>query len=197
MELVSAAKYKELDAVAVTDHDTFEGSIRAARVAKDVGIIVVYGCEVRTELGDVLVLADHPFEAPKTLSLLIDKARDENALVIPAHPFDAFRKGIGEAIYDYKFDAVEVFNAASPPWCNRRALEVAKELGLPGLANSDAHTEEYLGVAYNIIDCNGSLEDLLEAIRKGRVHPVPGRPGPVDYARSMVKKAARKLSKLW
>ncbi|KSW12690.1 histidinol phosphatase [Pyrodictium occultum] len=176
-EVLIAAVEKELDVIAVTDHDTFEGGLRALRAARSMSLdlVVVPGAEVRTTAGDVLVYcSDEPLERiPRDPLELADVAHDNGCLVAPAHPFDTRRAGIGELVYHGSWDALEVYNARSDPASNQRAERAARELGIPGLANSDAHLVDELGAAYSIIDAEEkSPESVLEAIRAGRVKPV-------------------------
>ena len=181
-EVVLTAVEKGLDFIAVTDHDTFEGGLRAAEAAEALGVevAVIVGNEVRTTHGDVLVYCCRgslPERVPRDPLELRDAMHDAGCLVVPAHPFDKRRKGIGSLVYEGGWDAIEVFNALSDPWSNHRALEAARELGLPGLANSDAHVAEAVGSAYNIVDAELEPCSILDAVRRGRVTPVPGRPG--------------------
>jgi predicted metal-dependent phosphoesterase TrpH len=201
-EIVVEALSKGLDVISVTDHDSFEGSLRAARIAREekLDLVVVIGAEIRTTAGDVLVYcADKPLaRIPRDPGQLADYAHENNCLVVPAHPFDLRRKGIGDLVYSLssKWDAIEVFNAASDPLSNSRAREAAEALGLPGLANSDAHVLEAIGSAYTIIEYDAeSAEDVLEAIRKGRVIPVGGRPGITALAKQFVWSIERRVFK--
>lgn len=186
-ELVLVAVEKEVDVISVTDHNSFQGSIVAYNYAKTHGreVQVIIGNEVRTPYGDILVYCSSPDnipDIPGSLHELIDKSHENNCLVVPAHPFDLFRLGIGDLVYEIKgWDAIEVFNASANKGANKRAEEAAKILGLPGLASSDAHIPEYVGVAYTIIDCDDiDPENILEAIRKNKVVPVKRYP-PFNY----------------
>ncbi len=198
--LVVEAQRRGLDVVAVTDHDTFEGGLRAWRFQRSTGIevAVIVGAEVRSDRGDILVLCgDRSLQRiPRRLDELVDYARGEGCLVIPAHPFDRRRHGISNAVYDYRWDAIEVFNAMSDPFANKRAEQVAKELGLPGVASSDAHVVEALGAAYTLIDAEPDTDDIMEAIRRGRVKPVPGRPSVNALLRTAAWSVERRLSLL-
>lgn len=179
-EIILTAMYKDLDVISITDHNTFSGAIEASKIARNMpeAPLIIIGNEVRTNEGDILVYCTEPFDTPRNTGLLIDKAHENNCLVVPAHPFDVFRLGIGDAIFEYReWDAVEVWNASANPKANREAIKVAKLLNLPGLANSDAHIPDYIGVAYTIIEVdNLTIEDILESIRKGKTKPHPGYP---------------------
>ncbi len=63
-ELVRLARRRGLDAVIVTDHNTFRGAMLAGREAgggRDP--LVVYGNELRTLWGDIVVACPEPHDA--------------------------------------------------------------------------------------------------------------------------------------
>ncbi|MEM0246556.1 MAG: PHP domain-containing protein [Desulfurococcaceae archaeon] len=177
LEIVYVAGDRALGAVSITDHDTFRGSIVAKKLAITYGILVIPGAEMRTDRGDILVYCDREVDLPKRISLLIEKAHEENCLVVPAHPFDFIRLGIGDLVYEYQvWDAIEVWNASSTKGANYQALEAAKMLNKPGIANSDAHIPEEVGSAYTLIEVDDlTVDSVLEAIRRNRVKPFLGR----------------------
>lgn len=177
LEIVHTAVEKTLDAISITDHDTFRGGIVAKKLATTYGILAIPGAEIRTDRGDILVYCDQEINSPRSISLLIEEAHKENCLVVPAHPFDLMRLGIGDLVYEYKdWDALEVWNASSTKGANHQALKAAKILNKPGLANSDAHVPGEVGSAYTIIEVNNlTVDDVLEAIRKNRVKLFWGR----------------------
>ncbi|MEM4884333.1 MAG: PHP domain-containing protein, partial [Saccharolobus sp.] len=81
--------------IALTDHDTSLG-------LKDVKEeSVIPGQEVTTEYGHVVILCNFIPSPPNKIAELIDYARENSCLVFPSHPFDIFRKGIGDKIFKY------------------------------------------------------------------------------------------------
>lgn len=180
VEIIYTAIEKGLDVIAITDHNTFRGGVAGYKASKNIpdSPIVIIGNEVRTQLGDILVYCLDEVDIPYSVPEIIDRGHEDGCLVVPAHPFDILRLGIGEALFDYSgWDAVEVWNASSTHRANRRAIEAAKLLRLPGLANSDAHILEYIGVAYTLIEVDEySVEGVFKAIKKGLVHPHYGYP---------------------
>ncbi len=180
-EIILEAIYKDLRVIAVTDHNTFRGAVETLRLARGhpEAPLVIIGNEVRTDHGDVLVYCYEPINTPRSIPELIDEAHSNDCLVVPAHPFDEFRKGIGDLVYDYAelWDAIEVWNASASKKANRKALEAAKILDLPGLANSDAHIPEYIGIAYTLIEIGElSPEGVFKAIKDKNTIPHPGKP---------------------
>lgn len=169
-EVVLAAFYKGLNAIAITDHDTFQGAITARKYVDGLDILVIIGCEVSSLRGDILVLCDSPINISRNINELIDLAHASNCLVIPAHPFDVWRNSIDDYIYDYKWDAIEVYNASSTDYANKQAQIAAKIMGLPGIGNSDAHSIDRIGIVYNkILIDDFSVDEVLDSIRKNRV----------------------------
>jgi predicted metal-dependent phosphoesterase TrpH len=200
-EILLTALYKGLDVISITDHNTFRGSVVASRIAKssEEFPLVIIGNEVRTDKGDVLVYCYEPINTPKRIDLLIDVAHENNCLVVPAHPFDLFRQGIGDAVFEYKgWDAIEVWNASSDPRSNREALRAAKILRLPGIANSDAHVPEAIGSAYTILFIEEkSIDAVFKAIKNNMVQPHFGRPPFRVYLKILEWSIMRRINKLF
>lgn len=80
------------------------------------------------------------------------------------------------------FDAVEVWNPRSVPVFNIPAMIHARRLGSPATSGSDAHVIEELGTAPILMEwAPSSVDDVLDAIRRGRVRPTYRLPGPRAY----------------
>jgi len=179
-EILRYALDKGLNVIAITDHDTFKGGLEGYRVSRELiragaeSILVIPGIELRSTGGDILVYCEGEVDLPREIPLLIDKAHEENCVVVPAHPFDTMRHGVGDAIYEYKgWDTIEVWNAHAPRRANEKAIEAARLMGKPGIANSDAHIPSHIGSAftYILLEEADSLTSILEALRKGMVKP--------------------------
>ena len=180
-EIVVKAMTKKLSAISVTDHNSFRGSIIAYRFVKEkkLPIIIVFGCEVRTREGDVLLLCSSiphnpvPTSVPKLL-----KYADENSCIaIVAHPFDILRHGVGTKILKYNWHAIEAFNASTPPMINYLAYKWSIKRKIPIVACSDAHVPEFIGSYRTLIpaEYGDSVDDILKAIRRGLVGISLGR----------------------
>jgi predicted metal-dependent phosphoesterase TrpH len=167
---VRAAAARGLTHLAITDHDRIEGALRARDAAPE-ELTVIIGEEVKTADGDLIALFLERAVAPgRPARETIEEVRAQGGLVGIPHPFDSHR---GSMLNDPKLESigamvdwVETYNArvvgASG---NERAAAFAKELGLPGLAASDAHSTLEVGVAYNVVTIDPSTpEGLLAAI---------------------------------
>jgi len=156
-----------LDGIAITDHDTSKAHL----VFKDKRLIP--GQEVTTQFGHVVILCNFPPSPPNRLPELVDYSKENNCVIFPSHPFDILRKGIGDKVFEYKFDAIEIFNSKAPKSANRKAKEASERLKLPGLANSDAHVKYALGSAYNIVNLSEfDVDEVLDCIRKNKIEAV-------------------------
>lgn len=198
-EIVLEAISRGLNIISITDHDTFRGSIKAAKYARDlVGgeLVVVIGAEIRVVEGDILVYCSErpPDKIPRTAAELVEEVHANNCIAVAAHPYDFARKGVGDLVKDIDIDAIEVFNAHSPPNANEKALEVARELGKPGIANSDAHVLDEIGVAYTLYDVEElSPEAVIDAIKFGQIIPKPGRPSFSATAKRLIWSLERRI----
>ncbi len=173
-EVVLRARAIGLDVIAITDHDTFAGSVIARRYVRGETPLVLAGAEVRTAWGDVLVLCGDPIPVTKDPEVLHELADDNGCVLVPAHPFDVMRLGIGWRVREDLWDCIECFNMGSDPITNAVAWTYCHASGKPCMACSDAHVLEMVGVARTLIEIpNLTLDDVLESIRKGLVTPRP------------------------
>lgn len=158
-----------MKAIAVTDHNTVKGYYKVRELASVYDdLLIIPGVEISTMEGDLLLLgvAEVPPQ-PWTVENVIDFAHSRSGLVIAAHPYRSF--GLGDSAKNYSIDAVEVLNGGCSSQLNILAEKLAKTMGLPGVAGSDAHRKEELWSVYSEIQASTDLEDVLKAIRRGFV----------------------------
>ena len=156
-----------IKAAAVTDHDSVRGcraTIELAAAYPD--ILIIPGVEISTTDGDVLVLGTEELPTkPWTPETVVDYAKSIAAVTIVAHPFREY--GMGELARKYNFDAIEVLNGNSSTTANNQAKALAKSMGLPGTAGSDAHQVSELFSVNAKIEAELNVESVLKAIKKG------------------------------
>ncbi len=158
---------------AVTDHDT----VRACNIARQLAsaypdILIVPGTEISTPNGDVIVLgAEDMPPMPWTVENVVDFARERDYVSIVAHPYREY--GMGDLARNYKVDAIEVLNGGSSQSANESARELAKQMGLPGTAGSDAHQPAELCSVYTEVQASMDVEEILHAIKRGLVSVSP------------------------
>jgi predicted metal-dependent phosphoesterase TrpH len=121
-QLIEAARAKELNGFAITDHNTCD----AVKYLTDKGLmrpdglpvndfLIIPGVEVTTADGHLLcigaILPDLKGRPALEVCHLVHEA---GGVAIPPHPYDLFRAGIRENVLNtLPIDAVEVFNAAT------------------------------------------------------------------------------------
>ncbi len=175
-EAVLYAKKKQLDGIAVTDHDAVEG---ARRLAEETEFLVVPGIEVSSRHGHILGLGvTEPIPPRLDIVETVERIRLLGGLAVIAHPAVVIKTGLGTMIDSASgIDAVEVINASALPFSLSTYLSrrLALRLRLPETAGSDSHYPVEIGSAYTVIDADPNRDDILEAIRKGRTEPV-GKP---------------------
>ena len=154
MELISTAAHKGFKVLSITNHDTFTFSPELQSYAADRGLLLIPGIEKTIEGKHVLILnANLTAEKIRTFDDLHIAKRD-GIFVVAAHPFFKTKYCLGEKLLDYTdlFDAIE-FTFFYSKWLNynRKAMQVAKEKGLPVLGNSDCHFLKYMGICHSVI----------------------------------------------
>ena len=152
---------------AVTDHDTVKGlSVTQKLAAAYSDILIIPGVEISTAEGDLLVLGtEETPPKPWTVEGVIDFARDRDCVSVIAHPYREY--GMGDLARNYKVDAIEVLNGVSSPSSNKLAQDLAKSMGLPGVAGSDAHNPSELYTVYTEVQASLDVDEILKAIKKG------------------------------
>lgn len=165
--LIKIACRKGLNGVAVTDHNTIKGGLKARNYQKK-NIKVIVGSEISTDRGEVIGLFLEEEIKPKTFLEVVQEIKDQNGVVVIPHPFDEIRgNGIMPDKEDVpQVDCVEVFNSR----CllekyNQTAMEFAGKYNLKISAGSDAHFANEIGKAGIktdlVIDQQEELKELL------------------------------------
>lgn len=182
-QLLEAARAADLDAIAITDHDEFAPSRRAADLAEAYGLVGIPGMEISTAAGQLLGLGvDRRIERGQSFRTTVDKIHDAGGVAVVPHPFQELRKGVIGAIPRAELktaDAVEVFNSRLLTGrANRQADQLAEAYGMTKTAGSDAHVPEMVGQARTLVDTETrASEEILATIREGET-TVQGRRTP-------------------
>jgi len=173
--LIQVAQERGIERLAITDHNTIEGALKAKALAPE---LVIVGEEVLTERGELIAYYVKE-EVPKGLTVgeTLRRLKAQGAFISIPHPFDLRRHGwpLEELIELLpEVDALEVFNARClRKVYNDRALAFARKQGMPMLAGSDAHSLVELGLAVTRLPAFNSAEELRVAVRETHIS---GRP---------------------
>ena len=167
-DLPKIIKAKGLDGVAVTEHDTLTP-------LRFPDVLIVPGIEVSSRDGHVIGLGvREKIPAKLPADETIQRIHEEGGIAIIPHPYDPVCECVKIAELNVRPDAVETMNADAlsfriSNWLARRDADKFK---LPRVGGSDSHIPQTIGDVYTVIDSvSRELNDVLDAIRFGRMHP--------------------------
>jgi len=197
-ELVYYSKKRGLNAVAITDHNTVEGTFKIAKETKD--FLIIPGMEVSSRDGHIVALnVSELIPRGLTAAETVDCIHRAGGVAIACHAYAMFKGSLGKNVSAAKFDAIEIVNARAVPFgrCKRKAEETAHSLGLSRVGGTDAHYGRQVGYGYTVIEAELNVKDICRAIVAGRCDGF-GQPVPVflnlqlefERLRRMVKKAS-------
>jgi len=158
-ELVDHVRASGLDVIAVTDHDTIEGALRACdHAARQSKLHVIIGEEVSSRDGHIVALfIERRIRPGMSAAATVHAIHDQGGLAVAVHPFWRRQRrtrtgpvhGVGWLAAELDFDAVEVENATPGFYVfNQLARRLNMGLGSAELGGSDAHILDALGRAY-------------------------------------------------
>ena len=172
-DIFTVAKNRGLDIIAISDHNTVEGSKEAIRLTKNDDLFVVPSIEISSLEGHILGFGcEENIKRDLPAVETIDLIHDQGGLAIIPHPYCFYRHGLlCKADYkDLKIDAIETKNARFiVGYCNNKAKKLSKKENLPGLGASDAHYYKFVGDCYSKIDCEKDIDSIFKAIKKSKV----------------------------
>ncbi len=168
-QVISFAKKRGLDGVAITDHNTVKGALKL----KTHDIIVVSGIEVSTSDGHLLGLnVTAPIPAKRGIEETVQLIHEAGGIAVAPHPTAFYKSPPSRKVSSY--DAVEVMNASSVPFSilTHYSRRFAEGLGLPQTGGSDSHYAPEIGAAYTMIKSDAAVDEIVSAIKKGNVSPM-------------------------
>jgi predicted metal-dependent phosphoesterase TrpH len=171
--------HTDLDVMAIADHERIEAAVECQRLARERGsrVHVVVAEEVTTRSGHLLgVFLQARLRRNMRLETTVAEIHEQGGLAIVPHPFSAFTLGMRKhAILRVHWsrdplvywDALEGFNPSTAGRYGRAATaRIARELGLPLVGNSDAHTLDTIGDGYTLFP-GRTPEDYRAAVLGG------------------------------
>jgi predicted metal-dependent phosphoesterase TrpH len=192
-----------LDGVVITDHDAIAGSLQAADLAPEYGLLGIPGVEVSTQDGHLLAIGvETRPERGRALSETVERVRDLGGIAIVPHPFQRSRHGVRKR-HLTDCDAIEAYNSMIfTGYRNRQAKAFAAAHDYPKAGASDAHYLPNVGQAYTEIriDLDAASLDaadidgraVVEALRTGATE-IRGKRTPIHRsARQYAMGALRK-----
>jgi predicted metal-dependent phosphoesterase TrpH len=174
-ELVDHAESIGLGAIAVTDHNAFDGALEAVEAAHGRPLVVIPGEEVKTDgQGEVIGLFLKE-QIPKGLTMAdtVAAIREQGGLVYLPHPFDRLHS-IPDAATLHRhlaeIDVLEVYNARLLfEAFNDEALRFARKYNLLMGAGSDAHVLQGVGTGCVRMRAFRTPEEFLLSLRSAEI----------------------------
>jgi hypothetical protein len=189
-ELIEFLAADQVDAFAITDHNTISGHQKIQKILKETSLPIscIYGMEYTTYYGHILCLNLTEYVPWENINrhkpeLLFQAAREKGALTGVAHPFSygwPFAQGcrFEMTITDYSYcDFIEIFNNLEPLHeVNEKALLLWEDLVLAGndlaaTCGMDLHGNSSLHGHYSTYICgekDGEVAKELEAAIKSQ-----------------------------
>lgn len=175
-----------LDVIAVTDHNTIEGALRARDLvaAGAYHFEVIVGEEISTNEGHLLALfLQTPIAPHQSIERSIEQVHAQGGLAIVAHPFNKmFRFSVQRSVMDRLLsqpevhpDGIEVLNGS---FAGLGMVRIARQFAQSvyhwaETGSSDAHTPTAVGCAYTSFAGQTSA-DLRTALLRRETAPAGG-----------------------
>jgi len=160
-KILKRAKSVGLTGIAVTDHNTIQGSLEARKFEKEIGMTVITGVEVLTDAGDIIGILINEEISSREWFEVIDEIRGQGGVALLPHPYRGHQNVLDLAS---ACDLIEVWNARSTIEQNEKAMVLAKRLRKPGLYGSDAHSYGEIGNVNVLVDPqNWSVRRVVRA----------------------------------
>lgn len=165
--------HTDLDVIAITDHNTIEGSLFAKSLSELYDFEVVVAEEVSSKEGHIIGLfLEESVPAGMSASDTVRAIEEQGGIAVIAHPFSAQgvfgptgRNLFADAANDWAFHAFEVYNSLPfLVWANSMAAKtLAGGQGVAATGGSDAHVLQAIGKGYTLFRGN-TAEDLRNSI---------------------------------
>jgi PHP domain len=177
-------KHTSLDVIAVTDHDTIEGALRARDLAAahPYRFQIIVGEEISTREGHLLALfLQHPVAPGQSIERSIEQIHAQGGLAVVAHPFNpVFRFSVQRSVMNRLLaqpevhpDGIETLNGSfAGIGSSQVAMGLARRVyHWAETGSSDAHTPTAVGCARTIF-WGESSEDLRASILSRETAPI-------------------------
>jgi predicted metal-dependent phosphoesterase TrpH len=179
-EQILDAKRMGINGIALTDHNYIWPEEKIQELRKKYAFTIIGANEITTEHGDVLIYGfKENIKGIVPIKELRKKVVDQGGFIAAAHPFRAFliiggnqlissvKNASQKRIFEY-VDAIEIYNGKCSDKENLLAQEVAKYLGLKGIAGSDTHEKDSIGrFTTDFFEPVNTDSDFLEQLHAG------------------------------
>jgi len=209
--VVETAIARELDVIAVTDHDSVAGALAARGLVREEGypLGVIVGSEVTTARGVHLLALFVEERLPmfEPSARPVARIADMGGVALAPHPLSALTPSMGRRMIEgllargLPLVAVETANPSPAGRPGGRVRTLNRVWGLAEFGGSDAHFLPHIGAAYTLFpgrsaaDFRRALEDRVTIARTADepLARIPLRDYARQSGRSMILNPAQKL----
>lgn len=156
--IMLVARRKGLNGIAITDHNTIRGGIEAEKINKDADFLVIVGCEISTEIGDVIGLFLNEEIKSRCSKEVFGEIHRQGGIVVLPHPYKGHK--LSDEIMK-NIDAVEGFNSRTSEEDNKKAMKLAEQYKKHVIAGSDAHFYREIGASRVIVNSKDVKNEIL------------------------------------
>ncbi len=185
-ELIDQAEGQGFQVLSITNHNQLLFSSSLEEYARERGILLIPGVEATLKGKHVLLYNFLNYDRYWNTPEIVARHKGPNQLVIAPHPFFPIPTALGKRVTRWGglFDAIE-YNQFYLSWINfnQRAKELARQLDLPVVGNTDVHWLFQLGSTYSLVYAEQNTDSVLNAIKQGQVRLVTQPVGPLFIAR--------------
>lgn len=187
--IIDRAAQHGFNAIAITLHNKVLDTTLLSGYAREQGITLIPGCEAEIE-GRHVLLYNITEEERRGLRTFDDirrlrTRRGNGLLVIAAHPCLPHKNSLGETLVRRHadcFDAVELSQYSYVLFdFNKRSARLARALGKPLVAGSDAHSMRFFGKVATLVGSDNTVQAIFDAIRAGATKPLAPRLSTRDF----------------
>jgi len=141
--IVKRAKNVGLTCIAITDHGTIRGGVEGKKIARNYGVEVISGAEIKTDRGDIIGLYLNEEIKVTDLQEVIRAIRSQGGIVVLPHPYrDHYHlEEIAQCV-----DFIECWNSRCNPDENTNAELLAGSSEKKIMYGSDAHCLSEIGL---------------------------------------------------
>lgn len=166
-KIIKICKKKNIQKLAITDHNVIEGALKSKKLAPD---LIIIGEEISSCEGHIIALFINKHIPPhKSAIETVKDIKAQGGIVYIPHPFSSLRAGVGEKTLNQirkYIDIIEVFNSRTFfSKENEKALRYAQKYNLLQGAGSDAHRESHLGKTFIKMRNFNTKKEFLENLK--------------------------------
>jgi predicted metal-dependent phosphoesterase TrpH len=196
-DIITLVKKRGLNGLALTDHNTVKGSLKAQKIASN-DIVIIPGIEISTKDGHLLAYnVTTAFPRGLSVAETVEKVIDAGGIPVVPHLFrnmSGIKKDKLHSIKQ-KIPAIEVFNGCSLPHTNLKTAKVAIQYQLGGTGGSDSHHPDHAGTSYTTVDTTDvNVETILSEITKKKTWG-DGSTMPLSYRQDRMQLSLKQFFK--